>query len=198
MEKRETILENCGTKKVFFTVEKKFNLDGSDGLRFYWNDFENWTKMFCKCVQKGCLVMVWDAIFYIGKIWLVGIGAKMNSDYQKTIFTKQSSLCGESFVWKRMSFTAEKCLWTHTNQECRVSVWQLNWCSVMDGNISWIKHNWKHLGSISERCLQKIASELDFELPTRRNYGCMEEPTICISLQFIFLLHFTSHICYSE
>lgn len=55
-------------KNVNFTDEKVFNLDGRDGLEFYWHNLRKKPEMFCKCVQGGPSVMMWGAISYKEKI----------------------------------------------------------------------------------------------------------------------------------
>lgn len=67
--------------KVVFTDEKKFNLDGPDGLQFYWHDLRREPEIYSKRVQGGRSVMVWGSISYQGKVDLVGIDGKMDSEY---------------------------------------------------------------------------------------------------------------------
>lgn len=68
-------------KKVVFTDEKKFNLDGPDGLQYYWHDLQKQPEIDSKRVQGGRSVMVWGAISFNGKLDLVGNEGKMNSEY---------------------------------------------------------------------------------------------------------------------
>ena len=61
--------EKCRRKmknssRQFFSDEKKFNLDGPDGFRYYWHDLRKEPKS--KRVQGGGNVMAWDAFSSLG------------------------------------------------------------------------------------------------------------------------------------
>ena len=51
-------------KKVVFSDEKKFILDGPDGLAYYWHEIRSEKQYFEKLQQKSERVMVWAAILY--------------------------------------------------------------------------------------------------------------------------------------
>ena len=73
-------------KKVIFSDEKKFNLDGPDGLACYWHDIRREKKFFEKRQQGGESVMVWGAISYYGVGELAILDGKQDSaGYSKTL-----------------------------------------------------------------------------------------------------------------
>jgi len=51
---------------VMFSDEKKFNLDGPDGFRYYWHDLRKDPKIFSRRQFGGGSVMVWAGIAYNG------------------------------------------------------------------------------------------------------------------------------------
>jgi len=50
--------------EVIFSDEKKFNLDGPDGCRYYWHDLRKEKEIFSKRQMGGYSVMVWAAFGY--------------------------------------------------------------------------------------------------------------------------------------
>ena len=66
-------------KKVVFSDEKKFNLDGPDGLAYYWHDIRREKQYFEKRQQGGESVMVWGAISYYGVNQLAILEGKQDS-----------------------------------------------------------------------------------------------------------------------
>eukprot|EP00644_Phytophthora_capsici_P003628 jgi/Phyca11/126627/e_gw1.64.19.1 len=46
-------------RRVIFSDEKKFNLDGPDGYQYYWHDVRNDQEIFSKRASGGGSVMVW-------------------------------------------------------------------------------------------------------------------------------------------
>jgi hypothetical protein len=73
-------------KRVSFSDEKKFNLDGPDGFRYYWHDISQEPGTFSMRVCGGGSLMVWTAINWYGKTEIVILEGKQSStDYVKTL-----------------------------------------------------------------------------------------------------------------
>lgn len=60
-------------RRVVFTYEKKFNLDGPHELSAYWHDLRRDPEVFLTRHQEGKSLMVWRAISYNGVLILVGV-----------------------------------------------------------------------------------------------------------------------------
>ncbi|ETL85047.1 hypothetical protein L917_15290 [Phytophthora nicotianae] len=54
-------------RRVIFSDEKKFNLDGPDGYQYYWHDVRKDQEIFSKRASGGGSVMVWAGMNFIGK-----------------------------------------------------------------------------------------------------------------------------------
>ncbi len=65
---------------VIFTEEKRFNIDGPDGLRSYWHDNRVEPRYFSRCQNGEGYVMVWGAFSYRGTIRLVILSANLNAE----------------------------------------------------------------------------------------------------------------------
>lgn len=73
-------------RQIIFSDEKKFNLDGPDGLAHYWHDLRTKPRMFSTRQSGGGSVMVWGAIGYLKKMPLSFISTRMNAvRYQEMI-----------------------------------------------------------------------------------------------------------------
>jgi hypothetical protein len=73
-------------KTVIFSDEKKFNLDGSDGLRYYWHDIRKEPKLLSNRAQGGGSAMVWTAFGYGGQTEIIFIDTRMDSNiYQELL-----------------------------------------------------------------------------------------------------------------
>jgi len=66
-------------RQVVFSDEKKFNLDGPDGLASYWHDLRTEEKIFSTRHQGGDSIMLWGAISYYGRSYLVSVKGNMDS-----------------------------------------------------------------------------------------------------------------------
>lgn len=74
------------TFQVIFSDEKKFNLDGPDGLDGYWRDLRKEPLYFSKRNFGGGSLMVWGAFSTYGTLPLVFPSCKMNSEeYQRVL-----------------------------------------------------------------------------------------------------------------
>lgn len=64
---------------LLFSDEKRFNLDGPDGYRYYWHDLRKDYRYFSKRVQGGGGVMIW-ACFGAGGYRMAIVNGKLNSE----------------------------------------------------------------------------------------------------------------------
>ena len=73
-------------KNIYFSDEKKWNLDGPDGCQYYWHDLRK-EQSFFKCRQfGGGSVMVWAAFSATKKSDIVFLEGRQNSAaYIRTI-----------------------------------------------------------------------------------------------------------------
>uniref|UniRef100_A0A914EK45 Transposase Tc1-like domain-containing protein n=1 Tax=Acrobeloides nanus TaxID=290746 RepID=A0A914EK45_9BILA len=81
---------NHDWSKVIWSDEKKFNLDGPDGYRYYWHDLRKEKRYFSRRVHGGGGVMVWGAFCQGGRLDLSFPDLRLNS--QRT--TQHKSLVG--------------------------------------------------------------------------------------------------------
>lgn len=65
--------------KVIWSDEKKFNLDGPDGVKYYWHDLRKDPLYFSRRNFGGGSVMVWVCFTSTGRIKLAFVPKKMNS-----------------------------------------------------------------------------------------------------------------------
>ena len=69
-----------------FSGEKKFNLDGPDGLQFYWHDIRKDEQIYSTRQSGGGSVMVWGAFSAKGKTELAILDGNQDSgDYVYTL-----------------------------------------------------------------------------------------------------------------
>lgn len=82
MEFAERLLSDDNTvwKRYVFTDEKKFNLDGPDGLSYYWHDLRKDAEVFSKRQAGEASVMVWGAITYHGPLQLATVQTTLNAE----------------------------------------------------------------------------------------------------------------------
>lgn len=73
-------------RKVIFSDEKKFNLDGPDGLSYYWHDLKHLERIFSTHQSGSGSVMIWGAIGYLKKAFLEFVDTRMNATkYQEMV-----------------------------------------------------------------------------------------------------------------
>lgn len=71
---------------VIFSDEKKFNLDGPDGLQYYWHDLRDQKEIKMTRVHGGGSVMIWAAFGYNGKTPIMWFPPKANAEkYQELL-----------------------------------------------------------------------------------------------------------------
>lgn len=74
--------------RVIFSDEKKFNLDGPDGCRYYWHDLRKDKKVTWSRHSGGGSVMVWGAMSSKGKTRLAILRGKQDAAaYHETLDT---------------------------------------------------------------------------------------------------------------
>ncbi|KUF87249.1 hypothetical protein AM588_10001449 [Phytophthora nicotianae] len=78
---------NPGTwEYTIFSDEKKFNLDGPDGYKYYWRDLRQPAQSYVRCQNGGGSVMVWGAFGAKGKSQMAILRGRQNSgDYIYTV-----------------------------------------------------------------------------------------------------------------
>lgn len=80
----EHISFNCG--RVIFSDEKKFNLDGPDGFKYYWHDLRKDKRIFSTRCHGGSSVMIWAAIFQGGRSQLAVLDGNQTAEsYVRTL-----------------------------------------------------------------------------------------------------------------
>lgn len=74
--------------QIVWSDEKKFNLDGPDGLAYYWHDLRADPRYFSKRNFGGGSVMIWGAFSAFGKSSLVFVDGRINSVGYQNILEK--------------------------------------------------------------------------------------------------------------
>jgi transposase len=93
-------------KTVIFSDEKKFNLDGPDGIHCYWHDIRKEQTYLSKRVQGGGSVMVWAEFGWHGFTGIVFIDQRLNSSGYQTLLENHllpvaRRLGGENWVFQQ-------------------------------------------------------------------------------------------------
>ena len=66
-------------EKVGFTDEKKFNLDGPDGYKYYFHDLRKEERFLSRRQCGGVSIILWGSISYNGALSLVKISGHQNA-----------------------------------------------------------------------------------------------------------------------
>ena len=103
-------------ENVWFSDEKKFNLDGPDGYNYYWSlDGTSNNKIkFSKTRSPKGSVMVWGAINFSFKIDLVIMEGKFNS-------IKYCEMLGDNFICKAHNFQGNNFIFQQDNASTHTS-----------------------------------------------------------------------------
>ena len=91
-------------RNVIFTDEKRFNLDGPDGLNYYYHDLRKEQKILSRR-QIGGGGMIWSGIGYYGKMDINFISRKLNSTKYLEMIDKQinayaTRIAGDKFIFQ--------------------------------------------------------------------------------------------------
>lgn len=107
-------------KKVIFSDEKKFYLDGPDSYSCYWHDLRSNDIRMSKRNFGGGSVMVWGAFYMLGKTRICFVPTKMNS----TIYTELLEDALITFMDEEMD---EDCIFQQDNAAIHVSKESKSW-----------------------------------------------------------------------
>lgn len=92
-------------KKILFSDEKKFNLDGPDGWAYYYHDLRKEEKVFSKRQFGGGSVMVWGGIGYNKKTDIVFVSGKMKSRHYLELIDTQLKKYSEKHYHMKTLFS---------------------------------------------------------------------------------------------
>ena len=79
-----------------FSYEKQFNLGGSDGAAYYWNDLREEEQIFSKRQQGGGSLMVWAGFGNGGKTNLAFPTDRMKANEYQDLLDTQLLPFGEA------------------------------------------------------------------------------------------------------
>jgi len=104
-------------ERVIFSDEKKFNLDGPDGLSYYWHDIRKEEKIFSKRQQGGDSLMLWGAISYFGLSDLRVVKGNMDSIQYCEVLEENldfsSGHTGESWIFQQDGASVHRSVYTN-------------------------------------------------------------------------------------
>ena len=111
-------------KCIKFTDEKKFNLDGPDGYKYFWADKNISENMYSQRQNAGGGIMVWGAISAIRKMELQIMNGLYNADRYIEMFDNAclleegNRLCPEKFIFQQdgPQFTPQRDQWSISRQ----------------------------------------------------------------------------------
>lgn len=93
-------------RKVIFSDEKKFNLDGPDGFQCYYHDLRKEPRYYSKRPAGGGSVFVWGAVSYNGVFQLVIITGKQTGKrylelLKEHLEPQANNLVGPDFIFQQ-------------------------------------------------------------------------------------------------
>lgn len=92
-------------RKVIFTDEKKFNLDGPDGFNYYFHDLRKEKCVLSRRQAGGGSVMIWSGVGYSGKMDIKFCTGIMNSKRYLDMINEQitshaTRIAGPDFIFQ--------------------------------------------------------------------------------------------------
>ncbi len=93
-------------RKVVWSDEKKFNLDGPDGFSYYWHDLRKEEEIFSCRVQGGGSVMIWASFGWGGKSSICFVDGRMNSNGYREVLKNHlvdigNSIGGSDWIFQQ-------------------------------------------------------------------------------------------------
>jgi len=133
---------------VIFTDEKKFNLDGPDGYKYYWHDIRKEPQWYTKRTAGGGSVNVWAGVGYSGRTHIVILNRNLNGQYYTEVLDMflmpfATQITGESWVLQQDNSSVHRSNlvseWMKTK-----NVKLLDWASLMP-EMNIIENVWGYL-----------------------------------------------------
>lgn len=119
--------------ETIFSDEKKFNLDGPDGLSYYWHDLRREPRRFSKRQNGGGSVMVWAGLSFYGLTEIVFLEGRQDSQcycatLEKALLPFVAEIYGSQRIWRLQQDNAPIHISAHTRDWMRRnSVNTLSW-----------------------------------------------------------------------
>jgi transposase len=101
---RDQLLGPRDWTAVVFSDEKKFNLDGPDGIQYYWRDLRKEPQYFKKRQSGGGSIMVWGGFAADGKTALAILEGKQNAEKYCETLASHLRPCGRQLAGPRWVF----------------------------------------------------------------------------------------------
>nr|CCA23100.1 GK10162 putative [Albugo laibachii Nc14] len=98
---------NTEWKRIVFTDEKKWNLDGPDGYQIYWRDLRKSPEINMKRQSGGGSVTIWGGFCAAGKTPLVFLDGRRESvKYTRTLSTALLPSAGHR--WRKVAIATRQ------------------------------------------------------------------------------------------
>ena len=95
---------NLEWRNVLWSDEKKFNLDGPDGFRYYWHDLRKNERILSKRQMGGGSVMIWACFSSDFKGEIVFIDSRMDAQTYRNMITPHLNQVSNHFGTNRWIF----------------------------------------------------------------------------------------------